>query len=281
MGFDHHPETGKDRDEPDDKPDRRRHTLWLLYAPFVTLRRWIPAALRFLDAHGGGATAIATIVIAVATAYYAWYASAQWEVMRGQLAEMQAAQRPWVSIELRTADPLEYDNRGAHVIIEFSMKNVGARPAIYAWPIFFSYIFRGPFQNLVLPIQRQRCEEERRRPDIPPSLNPTSERGYSIFPNQQVIGRDTIEIPKDSYTAPDIRHVSGTQQISPFIFGCVNYRIVLDGVKHQTGFIYRLFLSSRDQRGEPNWIDVTKGEVPGDQLVLEPWSREGGGFYAD
>jgi len=38
-------------------------------------------------------------------------------------------QRPWISVEAKLVSPLTYDEGGAHLIIETSLKNVGKMPA--------------------------------------------------------------------------------------------------------------------------------------------------------
>lgn len=55
-------------------------------------------------------TALATVVAAIATCVYAFYAYHQWQTMRGQLDEMSAARRPWLGPvgELKMTRPPDF-----------------------------------------------------------------------------------------------------------------------------------------------------------------------------
>jgi hypothetical protein len=76
-------------DQKDSKQSRHyaKYVVW----PFKALGRWFMRVVNWLDKYDGAVTAAATIVIAVLTGYYVYYAKQQWGVMKGQLIEMKQA----------------------------------------------------------------------------------------------------------------------------------------------------------------------------------------------
>ena len=53
----------------------------------------------------------------------------QLSVMQGQLSEMQAERRPWISIEVTGHSGIVWEERGARLSVVFKLKNVGKAPA--------------------------------------------------------------------------------------------------------------------------------------------------------
>jgi hypothetical protein len=56
----------------------------------------IQNAIVFIDLHNGVATALATIAIAILTAFYVGYAKNQWMVMHAQLEEIRSSSAQWL-----------------------------------------------------------------------------------------------------------------------------------------------------------------------------------------
>jgi hypothetical protein len=69
-------------------------------------------------------------VIAVTGVIGAIVFNGQLSVMRGQLAEMQAERRPWISIEVTRHSGIVWEERGARLSVFFQLKNVGKAPAM-------------------------------------------------------------------------------------------------------------------------------------------------------
>src|SRR5262249_28571999 len=85
---------------------------------------------------------IFTCVIALATigsAVIGWF---QWSAIRGQLAEMQAEQQPWVFAKTGIVPRAVAINANGSVRItmSFDLKNVGHLPAQNVFPYFIPYI---------------------------------------------------------------------------------------------------------------------------------------------
>jgi hypothetical protein len=70
-----------------------------------------------------------TAVIALTGVIGALIFNNQLSVMRGQLVEMQAERRPWISIEVADHSGIVWDDRGARLSISFKLVNVGKAPA--------------------------------------------------------------------------------------------------------------------------------------------------------
>ena len=82
--------------------------------------------VQWLDGHNGLVSAVASVVIVVLTISLAFYAGGQLTVMRGQLDEMRAEQRPWVGVDGVHVEPLK---AGQPIIASVRVKNVGRSPA--------------------------------------------------------------------------------------------------------------------------------------------------------
>src|SRR5262249_19336047 len=99
------------------------------------------------------AIAIATTVYTSATIVYTSYSGKQWKAMieSNQIAKTSAeaaksaadtahqaltrSHRPWVfvSSDIVASDPLTFDPSTAHADIDYTLKNVGASPALHEW----------------------------------------------------------------------------------------------------------------------------------------------------
>jgi hypothetical protein len=132
------PTTGQDQGAP--SPQKPKITAaYLQQAANIGWRlvgRLIQTAVHWLDAHDGLLTALATVAIATLTFFLAHDSSQQaaisnkqLSVMQGQLDEMRAEQRPWISVTPDLEGPITYDTEGAHFRVLFTMKNTGHLPA--------------------------------------------------------------------------------------------------------------------------------------------------------
>jgi hypothetical protein len=84
------PETG----DPQKIKKEGEHIMW----PLVAMWAGIKSLFDFLDRHDGSITALATVAIVVLTSFYVGYSQKQWEVMQGQLRQIESQTRPWVGL---------------------------------------------------------------------------------------------------------------------------------------------------------------------------------------
>ena len=89
-------------------------------------------------------TALSTCVIAGFTILIYCVGVNQWRtfqgqlaVMQGQLDEMKADQRPWISNDIEAASDLTFDDSGGILRFRYTLRNIGRSPAfnVNAWPI--------------------------------------------------------------------------------------------------------------------------------------------------
>lgn len=71
----------------------------------------------------------ALVAVGIVTGGIFWR---QLNVMQGQLDEMQAARRPWLTVHVNIAGPLIILPR-PHIDIDFTITNIGQSPAMEAW----------------------------------------------------------------------------------------------------------------------------------------------------
>jgi hypothetical protein len=178
----------------------------------------------------------------------------QWQVMSGQLKEMQAAQRPWVSANIQIAGPLVFEANGSSIPLKITLKNTGDTPAtrILAIPRLF---VREKQPMDLLAIQKRRCEAGRRPPV------PSGGIGYTLFPGDTVTEYNTPTMTHDEF---------GSQQtIAPFIVVCINYQFTYSGENHQTAAMYTLMRVDPTRPGMAFVIKPQDGSVPIDKLRFQ------------
>lgn len=154
---------------------------------FQSITRCGGTAVKWIDAHNGVFTAAATLAIAVLTYFLAHYAyqqgitfTRQLNVMQGQLDEMQAARRPWLTVETSIEGPLIFDP-APNVPIKVTLKNVGPSPAMEAWPDIALF----PLARNMNEVQEMhsRCAQMRKKMLAGQGQN-TQHPGYVLFPDK-------------------------------------------------------------------------------------------------
>jgi len=108
--------------------------------PFVAVWRIFRVVFSFLDKHNGAVTALATIVIAVLTYYYATYSKKQWQITSDTL---QISQRAYVTIGRKDGVIADFivpkdEKQNAEIVIYF--QNTGHLPAKFAWGTMVPYL---------------------------------------------------------------------------------------------------------------------------------------------
>jgi hypothetical protein len=112
------------------------------------VKRPIKRAFACFFRHNSVVTAVATIVIAISTVLYAvltgvyvHYSSAQWDQMKisagaardaanTAAAQLEVAERPWISVSFAAVSPLVIDESGLRVDIQTTIDNEGHSPAV-------------------------------------------------------------------------------------------------------------------------------------------------------
>lgn len=217
-------------------------------------------------------TANATVAIAVLAVVAAVLGGLQWKVMQGQLAAMEADQRPWLSINtLNIAGPLNYDDKNPikgfaneqfkrwHADISYSVSNVGRSPAgnVEQMTMLAPFIFGGK-ESPVDFIQKMRstCDFAAFTEII------GFGREEIIFPGQstdKVAG--SLEGLPDAFVGAD----KNTNYTGKFVATvCVTYQTFSSEKTRRTARAYLL----GKKTGKP--FDLRGETVPLDQLDFAP-----------
>jgi len=190
---------------------------------------------------------------ATATVIYAIFAYNQWNVMSGQLAEMQADRRPWVSAPIpKITGPLQFTpGFGVEMWLTFHLKNTGHSPASR---VRLSVEFV-PRALPLLEEQRKICDRYKTTPD------PTA---GSFIPEFTIFPGDT-DVPFNWWVVTDIADSS-----RPAIVGCIVYEFTFGKGYHQTGIIYDLLRRDPNNPQGGGSIDLSGGPIQPGDLVLLP-----------
>lgn len=188
----------------------------------------------------------ATTVAAAATVVYTIYASKQWLVMRDQsgvmqkqLTEMQAEQRPWVSLLMNSGIERVFIDRAngqLAVTLRFSLTNTGRDPATDVYVSADMSIGEFPYPSMAA-WQNSVCHQLHGNP-----------LGLTLFPGAQPTYDITIEhvvpgLAKGLNTTPNTI-------VNPIFAACVTYRDVVSGDWHYTPVGFMVYTLS-PQTGKP------------------------------
>jgi hypothetical protein len=235
-------------------------------------------------------TCTATVVIAVSTIAYTYYANRQWTVMSNTLTEIQkqtpevqrqakAAQdqleltnRPWIKIlsaapvgnkppvtsihfaevNITGADPAKF---GIGFEYDLQGKNVGQSPALNAR--YFGEVYvapRGKYGNFAI--------EEKRFCELANSYHKSVEHGgTAIFPGDPYTGGGggvSGAITKEAIIVNPDGGPKG-QYVMPVLIGCVDYQFQSSNQHHQTRFAYEIF-HTPNVGGSPYFL-IGKGVI--------------------
>lgn len=230
-----------------------------------TIGRATMRVVNWLDEKGPFVTAVATVVIAVLTAFYVHYSRAQWQVMRDQLPELQKSaaaaksaaetadaalkssqksfeidQRPYIVTEIPqfSGNGLVAD-KGIQANITF--KNIGRTPALkYLVNVTLLRYDPSPkgsrgqarfkrFLNSAFNELKSEDTVGRKEIDASPTEQDIAPNGTQFSTNQNVIVIPTKEFPRIT-----------TSDITLFYVGVASYTDAFGG-KYRTEFCYFYF----------------------------------------
>jgi hypothetical protein len=160
------------------------------------------------------------------------------------------AQRPWVSIQMSLAGPLQFDDSGARIAVGIRLKNHGQTPAVNTR----SFVVLDP--NSAGKKGPNFCKDQRGR-------NLTN-FAQVMFPGD-IINEDR-EAQADGEEISRAMGRSGT--IAPLLTACVDYISEIDGIRHQTESTANIFRTPKTPDGSFS-IKPTEGDVPQAALSLE------------
>lgn len=152
-----------------------------------------------------------------------------WSVVSssGQLSEMRAEQRPWVSAQKISGNgPMDFNSGGITVPLTFEFLNSGHGPAFYVEVALLPQLFS---RNMFDPVvQQKNCRRQIRF-------------GVSLFPNQATSLSYTATV-----TAKDIERENALwppkakPPLTIFMLACIRYTDAVTGMEHYTPYILRV-----------------------------------------
>jgi hypothetical protein len=236
-----------------------------IISAFVT--RQVPCTVDLFDDHAGLLAAIAGFIVAWFT-YTLWAAA----IEQGKTSQesinlarkaMITAERPWIQISTQVLSPLTWENGGCHLVVLFSLTNIGKTPAkaVRAWPKLSTIV--------------KSSSQEQRTALAKPSKN-KGDIGVTIFPRETKFSKWRVDINPIEITAYidqiqklNPKMTDAVDFISPILIGDVSYRSVFeDTVQHHTGFILELTVS------KPGTLESTTTEIgeniPAEYISLRP-----------
>jgi hypothetical protein len=224
-----------------------------IYQPFKCFV-WRPFKwfVDLLDDHSGAIMAIATAVImgltislSIDSNRQASTANEQFRIMKGQLAAMQADERPWLRVEVTPGDLLTFGTSavepfpdlmfGPHVKIT----NVGKSPAFNAQLVLLGYAIT-PNHSDPYAGQKEACDRERSTPLDNPA------RGHVLFPGDFFdegagIGKYIVGFMGPTNVNFFTKEKDGSLSIVFYVIGCADYAFGDPPNHHQTGFVYEVY----------------------------------------
>ena len=166
-----------------------------------------------------------------------------------------ASSRPWIRTENVTANgPLTFDDQGAHVKIDITIRNIGRSPAVHIW---FPHNAIAHFTKNTDVSQNydRTCESWRDRPLTGP--------GFFLFPESQMtqtlafnISREEVDKALEKPVSSNIRGM-----FTIYILGCIDYSFSFQDGHHQTPFVHEIDKSTGPQAWEFEHFDKTDKEI--------------------
>lgn len=154
---------------------------------------------------------------------YTFVSCNQWKTAERQL---EASERPWVSLDMNIFGPLIFDNNGANLHVRFSLRNYGHSPAMF-WINARFYPHRMNYQD---------TESERRKLCFGPQPFAGGPYDETIFPSAENF------IPRADYgltsSKEDIDRMVEKHLIAPLVIACVLYHTSSNNAVRHTVRIY-------------------------------------------
>ncbi|QUD86593.1 hypothetical protein [Phenylobacterium montanum] len=190
--------------------------------------------------------------LAAAAANQAIAAKTSAEALKGQVALMQAQQRPWITLNISTKNPLQFFNLpdGPHAFmpLDIRLENIGQSPAFNVNSVTWGYLSYPGHADFTQEAT-SRCESFRKEVLDNPN------RGEILFPHDHVdislndqrhFATQAIGfMPKEIASAADREN-----NITIFLYGCVDYMFGKPKTHHQSGVIFQLFKRVKLQNGQ-------------------------------
>lgn len=173
--------------------------------------------------------------------------------------QLELSERPWVTADAGIVSPFTFDIHGAHITLQFILKNTGHSPAVGIW-IETTFFILGQGHANPITEQKKVCDLIQQRSPDPRSI------GYTLFPGDQIIEKITFNL-----NAAEIQKFEKDFHapfIAPTVAGCVDYKFEFSRGHHQTGFIYDV---SRIVPANPLiflGINTKHGNIPPAELRL-------------
>jgi hypothetical protein len=177
---------------------------------------------------------VLTVALLGVAATQAWVYFKQAKIMRGQLNQMQADQRPWIPDQVTITDALRfYDHRKPHIGLTFALENIGHSPAFQVGVSAMLWRFTS---DAPLRQAAHHFSELMRTAHHGPNVI-----GYTIFPNQtkkfEIITSVFVNHEEDKIWE------STRDPVNIFVIGCIFYTFSQGAMPHITPFVYRILPS--------------------------------------
>jgi hypothetical protein len=220
----------------------------------IAIDRWIELAF--------------TAVIMGATIVNVLVAGWQWRTANGQLAVMQADQRPWLSlISPQITNVAFTPNAGTELKFEALVQNTGHLPAATVVVDTRIYIpWSGAIQDPPGRFLDKMCPTD--PTPWPPLTGGTpvglggTTRGFVVFPGDK-IPYEHIERIQPSII-DEMKTKNPNPAAYPYVVSCINYTFVLKSDRHQTGHIFWVY--SLGPNGGREGVPLTGDTLPKEKI---------------
>ena len=229
-------------------------------------------------------TVFFTGIVAAATIAQVWTTCSQGITLerQGDIMERQilADNRPWISVDLNIASNLTFNSEGGRIVIRFTMKNVGASPAVGV-VINAKFMLLSPHGGDVRGEQEKVCAGG--RADLRPG---ETSSGATIFPGQEKIFEMNYPISRADMErswadTAQTHNIEPDTFIMPVFVGCASYRVTFEGKIHKTRFVSSIGRSDPAHSGARFALDASHGDVPIPALVLDDIGDRYAASFAD
>jgi hypothetical protein len=226
-----------------------------------------------------GLFTLALVFIGIITA---WIFKGQLDTMQGQLDEMQAARRPWLTVDSTIAGPLVLSPTPL-IPIDFVVTNIGQSPAMEAWVNATLFPMK-PNGDSVQEMHK-RCLAMRKRELAGQAQNPRPP-GYTLFPNHHFDKTGTLPGVEKKEWEDWLFSYGRVGSVTLNLAVCGDYRFSFAPEIHSTDSLYIIGTPKPSPHGFTLWdgtvniaLTLDLGKIEKDDLVLfqEPF----GYYYAD
>jgi hypothetical protein len=151
--------------------------------------------------------------------------------------QLEAADRPWISVDVSINSPLTYDSNGVHLSFAFVPKNLGRSPAqnIYISPRLVPAFMGDDLREIQKRICKPLAAQDRT----------TNFPGYILFPGDHYIQEITIGMSIEELNSrySKWKLSQGMNELIPIaLVGCVDYTFESSQRHHQTGFVFEVLM---------------------------------------